>query len=545
MLDLLVSKDAEGVDFWSFYEPICDALPVLNQDKEDSASLLIAITARVGQDLHAGRVFLAAHRLGTLRPQRAFELIDLFADMEDSDSSRLLASLVTGIAKSSPENRQAVTALCQEWIGSARESLCEAGLQCLHDLVFTGGVESGWLLARVEALVPTSTDRVRAVIAQVIASLGVSFDQHSQDCLKQLRGLKERGPKDQVAHGIASALAYVRDNAALDYQVSCLSLLTDIPLANKGTIRLIRDLLHSITRSEPAEAWKYVEKWILAHEQDRSVAEHDVFLDTIQDAFRRDADLGRKFLTRWFVSPDLHLVEQTRTVLHELEIQSFCAEEVRAMLPETVIYMAEKLLVGGFESNQILHLFHSILRNAFALDELQNYFSRVLRYLTWNYPASAREFFDQVITEADSSLESGVLRKARQNLEVYHEQREGIAISELAPSRQRARKYQEFESKQTRKIQEALSEDSRFPLLKFIPKVAVSRGDRTFHMNVFHPDTTQKRTFSEPSGFGEYAETIELPRGEILDPEGEARGRLVRLSYTPDDIRPTRKDTER
>jgi hypothetical protein len=53
-------------------------------------------------------------------------------------------------------------------------------------------------------------------------------------------------------------------------------------------------------------------------------------------------------------------------------------------------------------------------------------------------------------------------------------------------------------------------------------------------MNVFHSDPAQRRTFTEPRGFGQFSQSIELPRGEIIDPEGEAWRRYLRLSRTLD-----------
>jgi len=85
-------------------------------------------------------------------------------------------------------------------------------------------------------------------------------------------------------------------------------------------------------------------------------------------------------------------------------------------------------------------------------------------------------------------------------------------------------------------VQEAMFDDDRFPLQKLIPRVAIGRGDQAFHMDVFHQDPAQRRTFTEPQGFGHFSESIELPRAEIIDPEGEAWKRFQRLSCTPDDF---------
>jgi len=128
------------------------------------------------------------------------------------------------------------------------------------------------------------------------------------------------------------------------------------------------------------------------------------------------------------------------------------------------------------------------------------------------------------------------VQRACQESEEYQEQHKGIFVAELSPSKRRVKKYLEFEGKRRQRIQEASFDDDRFPLQKLLPRVMIGRGDRTFHMNVFHPDITQRRTFSEPRGFGEFFKSIELPRGEFIDPEGEAWGRFQRLNYNLDDF---------
>ena len=197
-----------------------------------------------------------------------------------------------------------------------------------------------------------------------------------------------------------------------------------------------------------------------------------------------------------------------------------------------IIHITEKLLVGHFEPIQLMRLFHSILRNTSKIEELTDYFSGVLWHLAWNYPASAKEFFDQVIDEEDTSTSSTLLQETQGQLERYQAQRKDVFVPELSPSRRRVEKYRELENRRMQIAQEAVFDDDRFPLQKLMSRVAIGRGDRTFHMNVFHPDPAQRRTFTEPRGFGQFSQSIELPRGEIIDPEGEAWRRFLRLSRT-------------
>jgi hypothetical protein len=536
VLESIVSQETAKHLFWEFYSPICDALPILDLSAESFVAVFRQLGDRTKGDLAGGRIFSAPEHLGLFRPELALELVDLLTAAEDWETVGFVEKLMTGVAYSSADHLDLVVATCESWLSCDNERLCQAAIYCSQNLILGGKLEPDWLLLRVAPFISQSTHNIRFALAVAISTLGVRFRERSGECLGFLSQLKERESEGEVSHGIAIALAH-RDEAPLEYRVSCLALLTDAPAANKGTIREIGWLLYPIAHSHPREVWGYLEKWILAHDyREASIVEHDMFLSTIQDAYQCDLNLGTIVLTRWFASPDQRLVEEARSILQELKVVGFAPQEIGSMPPHIIKYVTEKLLVGRFEGIHLMRLFFSILRNTSRIEGLEDYFLIVLRHMTWNYPGSAVEFFDRAIDEEDTTPPSTLLRKARQELEECQTQRRGIFVPELAPSKRRVERYLEFEGKKMQMVQEAMFQDDRFPLQKLLPRVAIGRGDRTFHMDIFHPDPEQRRTFTEPSGFGLLSESIELPRGDIIDPEGEAWKRFQRLSCTPDDF---------
>jgi hypothetical protein len=536
VLECVLAEETPRDILWQFHDPICDAVPVFDLDAESFVAVFRQMAERTKGDLAGGRIFSAVEYLGLFRPGLALELVDLLTTVGDWETVGFLEKLMTGVANSSADHFDSVVATCESWLSCGNERLCRAAIYCSQNLILGSKLEPDWLLLRVAPLTPQSTENMRFTLAVAISNLGVRFRERSGECLSFLSQLKERESEGEVSHGIAIALAH-KDEAPLEYRVSCLALLTDVPAANKGTIRRIGWFLYPVARSHPKEVWKYLEEWILAHDyREASIVEHDMFLSRIQDAYQCDSNLGTIVLTRWFASPDQRVVEEARSVLRELRIPGFASQEVASMPPHIVKYITEKLLVGHFEGTHLLRLLYSILRNTSRVEELEQYFLEVLRYVTWNYPGSAMEFFEHVISEEDTALPSTLLRKARQELKEYQAQRRDIFVPELAPSKRRVETFLELEGKKMQAVQEATFDDDRFPLQKLLPRVAIGRGDRTFHMNIFHPDPAQKRTFTEPRGFGHLSESIELPRAEIIDPEGEAWRRFQRRSYTPDDF---------
>ncbi len=533
LIQLLVSQETSTQRFWLLHDMICDSLPVLDLTVEDFAVVLKAIAVRARGNMAGGRVYWAAESLGQFRPEFARKLVDHLSGEHGLESVGFLERLMTGIARASASHSDAVIADAQDWLNAANASLCQAAIHLSWNLIGNNRLPPDWLLSRASYLVSRPEQEIRYATAVVFTELGASSEEHSDKCLTILARLKQLGPLDQVAHGISMGLA-PKDSGPLGYTMSCLSLLVDVPLANKGTIKQIGWLLFPIAREDPARVWGYLEKWILAHELQESVSEHDMFLFAIEEACRRDRDLTTLVLTRWFYAPELRLVEESRNILHELGIDSFHPTEIASLPAKTVVYICEKVLAGRLRPMQMLRVLSSILLNTAHIGVLREYFSRVLRYIAWNFPASSQELFDQLIGQGDAEATT-LLDAARRGLLEYQEARKGIFAAELAPSRRRVQRYQEFEGKQMQQAYKSAQESDRFPFQKFLRHVSVGRGDRSFHMNIFHPEAAQRRTFTEPTGFGEISQSLELPRGEFLDPEGEVWRRAQRLSRKPDD----------
>jgi hypothetical protein len=529
VLESAISEDIQEQQFWCFYDLICGSLPILDVGVQKLAKILKAAERRAKGDLAGGRAYAAVEHLGRLRPDFAFQLIDHLVESPDKISAGFLERLLTGIAKSSPENFDVAKARCEAWLESKEESICQAGICCSQNLILDSNLDPEELLSRFDSL-SANPDDVRFTLAIAVATLGAHLEERSEDCLDMLQRLKVAGPLDGVTYGIAYALSRVKDDIAIGYKVTCLSLLEDVPAKNKGAVQRIRRVLHPIIDSHPEEVWKYLQRWSVSHEPGEPIAQHDMFLHTIQGVYRHNPDFGRSVLTRWFSAPDLRLVEESRLIIAELEVCAFDAEMISSMPTLVIIYITEKLLVGHFEPSQLMRLFHSILRNTSKIEELTDYFSGVLGYLAWNYPGNVKEFFEQVFDEEDTSTSSTLLQETLQQLEAYQARRKDVFVPELSPSNRRVEKYRELENKRMQIAQEAVFDDDRFPLQKLMSQVAIGRGDRTFHMNVFHPDSSQRRTFTKDRGFSQFSESMELPRGEIIDPERELWRRIQRLN---------------
>ncbi len=539
LLDVIIASETTDRLYWQYHDYICRVLPALELSVEDFAVLLKGLVTRVRRDLAGTQLYSAASHLGHLRPDLALDLVQYFVDNKEWVVLALIESLITGVAFVSDQYLEMIVRLCNGWLKSDIDSLRQTGLYGLQNLALGGKYDPQIFLEQIKQLIPEHTGAIVYALSIVVTRLGAKFSPYSNECLQILRQLKSVGAVEDVNHGIAIALSGDRVNTIISYTKACLDLLADTPEKNKGTIQQISGILYQISHSSPIVVWQFLESWVLTHDREESIAEYDLYLSDIQYSYQHDPDLGVTVLTKWFGSTENYLVEEAREVIRELGVRAFAGQVIRQLTAEGTVYISEKLLIGHFEGQQLIGLFYSIVRETSHFTTLAEYFSEILNHLAWVYPGAFTDVSRQIIQQSENKEAVNLYEHSFKNLEIYHEQHRianHLFKAELAPSKSRSDKFQEYERRRMQKLSRSVMDSDRFPLQKFLPKVMIGRGDRSFHMDIFHPDPTQRRTFSSPEGFGHFSQTFELPRGEFLDPEGELRSRLQRLSLKPGDV---------
>jgi len=523
--------------FWGslyLYDIACIALPALQIDARDFVPVLWALEHRTGRDLSGARAYAASEVLGRTRPGFAFDFVEVIQEQADEVYAVYLERLLSGIARSAPANLDAVIRSIEVWLGCDDGFLCQAAVFVSLCLVEDQQLPPEWLLDRVDSL-STRSGNVRFSLAVAVARLGIRMPMYASACLEVLTDLRAKGPEDGFDSGVAKELSHIQRDATratIDFAASCLPILVNVPEESAGTIKVIGQLLYLLSQFRPMAVWQYLEEWILGRPMGKVVSANDMFVSAIRETHRTDPPLCMRQLTLWFSAADLRLVEHARAILRESGGDVLDGDIARAMPEEHIVSVIEKLLVGRLTIEQMLRLFYSVIRATSHLDSLCRYFLSVFHHFWRNCPGGSQEFFSNVVDEQDKSPLSDLLQAAQQEFGVYQAQRQGTFVSELAPSKQRVDKYLDYYGKHMRLASEAVFDDERHPILSLASHVAVGRGDRSYHMFLDPPNQPRSRTFSEPGGFGHFSESVELPRGETIDPEGEVWRRYLRVGRT-------------
>lgn len=536
LLDAISSDTLSDRIFWNTHTFFRDGIPLLDIDIIQFGNFLISVAERGRGDIAGSAVYGATEQIGLTRPEIGYELINFFSQEDNPVVVGFIESLMTGIANNSDEQTINVISQCESWLHSGNSILAQSALYSLQNLAVQQKYDANLFIEHITKLIDTPFEDLRIGLAFALTRLGLVHEQVGEEAFELLQQLKHLGPSGRVVHSISSSLS--RERKLNKFGIACLKLIVDTPVEQKGTIKNIDAILYPISEVNPMFVWDFLEQWIKQHESKEPISQHDIFLNRIENLYSVSSNIAISVLTHWFISPDLRLVEESRLILRELNIQSFSTETIKLLTPQENIYAIEKILAGGFDSSQISLLLISILRKTRYLEELSDYFKQALWYLAWNYPGGTGDVLAGAIDAEEDEKVRLILENTKTKLEEYQDHHHAVKDLfkfELASSQRRVQKFREHEAIKFQQISQASMESGRHPLLSFIPSVSVGRGNRSFHMEIFHPDISKQRTFSEPMEFGKISGSFELPKGEFLDPEGETRRRIQRLSLQLED----------
>jgi hypothetical protein len=520
-----IAEQREGEDkrrFWLLYDSICNCIPVLALTTAEFANLFEAFLETVQNDLGGGRISGSAFYLGQLRPKSGLDVIQEILGSDRQFAYSVLASLLKGLGYSDEVHFATARSLCADWLINNNAQVRRAGVYCLSEFGLDQMIHVEQTLGELERLIDDDDEGVACALAESISALALRFESTRSRCLKLLRALASGPHRWGVLHGIAARIAYARGDEALDVKLAFLPQFADVPPEHKGTVREINTLLYSLARSNPEEVWHFLKSWVLKHELGEPVSDHKMFLRTLQGLYQWHRDLFMDVVTTWLAADDVRLIEESKEIIVEFQVHQLSPRTLQNMAEEDIVYLTEKILSGRIVSPLLPHLVFSVVIGTEMASTLKDYFLWVINYLAWNYPGYMREKLERVCATENGTAKE-IAAVALEVLDKYEQKREGLDFPELFPSLARVRRYQEFEEKRRREIQEIVADSDRFPLQKFFPKVAVGRGNRTFCMFI-----GEGRRFSEPGSFGLIQQVVELPRGEFLDPEGEAWRRRQR-----------------
>ena len=308
--------------------------------------------------------------------------------------------------------------------------------------------------------------------------------------------------------------------------------LARVPISRQGTWKQVDYCTARCARYAPALVSKFAEAVAISH-ADSVEREDTTLLELLSTAFsqllQHHPEEIQGALTRWFSRPVRELHRAARDIIQRYygpgstgDPPLSLSKPVLDGLDEQAVADALYRILGHVvvDGRLLAALLLSALRREPYSPGLAELVAATLGgHVLYNFPGEAGDYLRGQLERDDvSELERNVARAALERSESYYEAREKLpALEELKPPEQRVYLLRLAQSRRQIAAMEEAGETSVIRTLATEIPLKYGRG--------FFRE--QGDRFTEPSGLSELSYSIELPRGELIDPVGQARLRVT------------------
>lgn len=514
--------DGRNDALWALYDPFCEALPDLQVEAGILADTLEAVLEVTANDLAGGAAYGAVERLAGKSREHADALYDALGSRPDSPVVALLTSVLLGLAASDlPEAHSRALDLT----GADRPPLRTAGILALGAFNY-GGVGHSRLLRltreRLEDLKAPQDPEIDEALARAYGKLL----RRTPEATGALVELATRS--DPVVQFRVASVLFLEAREASEeaWFRSALLNLARAPASHKGIWDQLDHCAARCAEDAPDLVAEFMESAVIAREYGTrdSEAELPKLLDgAFSGLVERHPEVLAATVTRWFASADNRLHRAARDVVHNThDVLSSeppwlkLDERVLGSLEERAVADVVRRIMGLVVSSRPLAalLLSAVRRESCSPDFLGFVAGALGGYVLYNFPGEAGDYLRGRIESGDASdTERAVAQAALDFNEAYLKALDRLPrLKEFQPPSQRTYLLRLAQHKQQAAMMDTAEEHS--VLLGLFSKLPLKYG-RAFIME-------REGEFTDPSELNTMSYSAELPRGELIDPIGQA-----------------------
>lgn len=296
----------------------------------------------------------------------------------------------------------------------------------------------------------------------------------------------------------------------------------DLDVSRVGVIRNIDYLLSDLVEKDFATARAFLAAWVMSHPQEdpRDLTSQSRFAGTMR-ALTAQRDHIAATGTEW-MAQEARLARAGAFLFDHFRIDRFQLDALQSADEDLVECLVDRTLAFHMDPTRKFNLLCSLAPTCQSIDQT-GLLQEAFRELCLNYPGAAERWLAE--TSFNDEHLRGIGDAVSSVLATYFAPTESSeALMEFLPPPPRMQEYARHQQRQQTEIYEALGTSGEFILSQIAHTVNVGRGDAWVMAS---RDGCQP---SSPSTFSESSFSLELPRLEILDPDGEAFKRVVRIN---------------
>ncbi|MDP9309691.1 MAG: hypothetical protein M3R24_02135 [Chloroflexota bacterium] len=520
----LASTDENGRHaFWALYPPFCKALPEINADPQNVASASKVILQAGTGDLMGGLLYGAIEQYASTSAETADDLYQVFIASPDPISADLAIRALCGLATSDilEAHQRALGLTC-----SNSPAFRHAGIVTLGRLAYsTPGTEAmlAETVTRLDELRVASATTDAPALAQAYGEL-LPHEPGAAQALIELAGRSDA----EVQHAVAWILSRHADKEQnKEWVIEALLELAEVSSENIGTFRYLDQCASDLISMDLNAVLEFIEALILGRSYGSGTTHTTLpkMLEvTFIELYQNHMDALNNLITCWFASNDRRLHRAARDIIEHPETErpirfQLSKPVLDSLDEENVAYIVMRVAGYGIFGPQLAALVLSAVQREPCTPDLQAFVTDMLcNYVLYNNPGGAGTYLSERLKAQDATeTEITVAQNACERARVVEEARQALPpLKEFQPSSHHVYLVRLAEQKQRARMMEQVEKDS--VLLSLVHKAPLKYGRAFF----FERDGT----FSEPVPLHSFAQSVELPRGELIDPVGQANLRI-------------------
>lgn len=514
-----------GKDYWNILNAFEKALPKLKVEAIALKETLRTIEPLVRNDLGTD-IYHAVEELSRIQADTGETLYQVLVAEKKGNVIGFIPCVLRGMSKN---DFGRAYAKATELLESNSADLIGAGIIALGSLDYQENSREGYLKTTFEHFQKLKRRRNAHIAASLVKSYGrlLKYSDESKSTLVQLS--KRKTP--EVLYEIAVALSLnTKEYAAAEWFRESLMNLSNVSGKYAGVIQRIDGVLSRIAKGDSCYlVTSFWETWVVKRDYGKSDRDSlVVFEHSLSRMIREFSENLMICITRWFNSDDhrLHLAaadlvgelchkrSQVSKIRFELD-----RDTLKEMTFRDVIYVIYKILgYASLEPEALCEMVFSVAEHRVEDETINQHIVAAFRdYISYNYPGTTAKFLEEK-TKSDSEPEARIAKRILDEIETYYKPiRELVRLREFEPPPQRVNAYTSAKVKhQSKQIWQGIEEKSVF--MHFAKKIPLKAGSSLI--------TERKDGSVIKVPMSHFSHGFEFPRGELVDPVGQAFSRL-------------------
>jgi Asp-tRNA(Asn)/Glu-tRNA(Gln) amidotransferase C subunit len=525
----VVSKTAEIAEIdnhqgrhplWEVFPALCNALPKLDVEAVQLAESLGPMLEVVSGDAAGGSIYRAIREIASESQEKAEELFAAFIDREESPVISLASNALLGLSSHDLEEAHE---RALELTRSDTPVITRIGIDVLGKLDYSG--DEDLMTSSMERLadLKEGTDpEIDYVIARAYGNLVDQTDEAKEALIE----LSSR-PDPRTHRHISKALYSLDDPFGEAWYQKVLAQLAGAGLDDPTAIENLDVHISQLVEESPGTVVEVLEEFVLSS-TDGSVLT-DVFDSSVSKLLETHFAELEKAITQWFASTDSRLHRAAAgladhhfhaTAGEENPVFALSEDLLGDLDTEEVVGLLRRIVGYVSGSRNLASLVSSALRRDPCPEELQRFVGELLvGHVLYNYPGEAREHLEHRLESDDvTEVEQEIIQEAFDEIDEYFDQLDELStLKELRPPSSHLSKIRRARKQQQSKAMEKAREGSVIQSL--FQSVPLKYGSGFYQIN--------DEGSTEPAPLNKISTEFEIPRGELIDPVGQAYKRFL------------------